>query len=91
MIVEWFFSVATGLVQWLVGLFPDYTLPEWFAQLGDTITSVTAGLSGMGAWVNWVLLNSCIAAVILCWSVFGGIKLIRVAAGHIPGGVGGNG
>lgn len=91
MIVEWFFSVGAGLVEWLVGLFPEYTIPDWFTELGDTIAAITAGMSGMGAWVNWTLLNSCIAAVILAWSIFGGIKLTRVAAGHIPGGVGGNG
>lgn len=91
MIVEWFFSVAAALMEWLAGLFPDYELPAWFAEMGVTIAAVTAGLSGLGAWVNWVVLNSAIASVLLAWAIFGSIKLSRVAAGHLPGGVGGNG
>lgn len=88
--MEWFLDVGAGFVAWLVALFPKWIPPAWFSDFGTLISNVTNGLSGLGAWVAWDVLNGCILAVLGSWVIFSGIKLARVAAGHVPG-VGGNG
>lgn len=88
--MEWFLDIGAGFVAWLVSLFPSWDVPVWFSDFGSLVTDVTAGLSGLGAWVAWDVLNGCIVAVLGSWVIFSTIKLVRVGAGHIPG-VGGNG
>ena len=89
-VVEWFLNLGSGFVAWLVSLLPVWPVPSWFSTIGTVVSAVTTGLSGLGAWVAWDVVNGCIVAVIGSWVIFSGLKLARVAAGHVPA-VGGNG
>jgi hypothetical protein len=90
MIVEWGLTLATGFVTWLLSLFPDWDVWPWFADLGNTINSVTTALTGLGVWVNWAVIGACVTAVLTSWIVFAQVKLARFGASHLPG-VGGSG
>jgi len=90
MITDFIVDVGTAIVVWFTTLFPPFTMPDWFANIGTTLNGFLQALSGMGVWVNWVIVAACVTAVLGSWIVFAQMKLVRVAAGHIPE-FGGNG
>jgi len=90
MIVDWFMDLSVTIVEWIAGLFPEAVIPEWFTSMGLMLSGLLGGLSGMGVWVNWVVVGGCVTSVLASWLFFSNVKLVRVAAGHVPQ-FGGNG
>ena len=90
MITDGLINSASVLVTFLVGLLPTWAPWPWFVDLGSTVNSVTSAIAGLGVWVNWLVVGSCVTSVLASWVLFAQLKLLRVGIGHIPG-IGGNG
>lgn len=85
MIVQWLFDLNAQLQGWLTAQFPtDWTVPDFFANLDDTVNSVLSNLNNVGVWVDWPVVIGCVSAVVLTWVATAAIKLIRAIASYIP-------
>jgi len=90
-ITEFFFGLATSVIGWIAGLFPEWEETEAFAGVTAVIAELFGWFVGLGIWVDWAVLSSCVALQLLVTGVVFAIKGLRAAASHIPffGGSGG--
>lgn len=84
MVVEWIMSIAVEFVGWVVALFPQWDVPAWLLDVDDVANQILAGLTGLGAWVNWGLLFACFALQLTTFLVCLGIKGLMKLAAHFP-------
>lgn len=84
MIIEFLIGVAANVVDWLAGTINGWAPDAWFTDLGERINDVTSSLDGLGVWVDWLVIGGCVVAVLGAWTLFGNVKLTRVAASHVP-------
>ncbi|KRA23520.1 hypothetical protein ASD65_03100 [Microbacterium sp. Root61] len=84
MISEWFLGLAVGFVQWLAGVFGEWTPPPELTGASSAVNGIIGSLAGMGVWVAWPVLGACVGAAITAWAIVVGIKLVRAVIAHIP-------
>lgn len=90
MIVEWFLGWTMSVVQWLVGLLPDWIMPPEIAAPGGLLSAVMGNAAGVGIWLDW---GGLIALALIPFGVWAtGIiwKSFRTGFSHFPG-IGGSG
>lgn len=84
MISEWFLTLASTVIAWLVGLLDGITIPDWLLTLDDSWNAVVAPLDGVAVWVPWALVIPitllCVATYFVCLV----IKYARAIASYIP-------
>lgn len=90
MISEWFLNLAAGFVQWLAGLFGEWTPPEQLTDMAGSAGYLVGQFASLGVWVEWPVLIGCVAVSVGVWAVVVGIKLLRAVVAHIPA-IGGSG
>ena len=84
MIVEWFMSVASGFVDFIVGLFPGLEVPEWFLSFDETINLAADRIEPLGAWFDFTVANVVLGALVATWIVCLVVKLILRGISHVP-------
>jgi len=77
-------SIATNLSGWFVGMFPEWDVPEFIAQLDGQVNAVFAGLSGLGAWVDFNITFTVVGLALLAYLTGLTIKAARAVASYIP-------
>lgn len=84
MIVMWFVTLATNVIDWIVSLVPTDPLPDWFTGLPDKLASVLTFTNDMGVWINLPLMASiattCVGIVGLSFVTKGVLRLFS----HVP-------
>ena len=75
---------------WLAGLFPEWEIPEFFAEFDATINSLMGSLHGVAVWADWAYILVVVSSVVFVWGFAFIVKLARAVAAHIPF-VGGSG
>lgn len=73
-IIAFFFNV----VNMLLDLLPDVTLPEWATSSTGALATVLTYAGSMGAWFPTGLLGSVLLALSLTWLVGFLIKAVRI-------------
>lgn len=84
MITEWFLELVAGVLGWLADAFGEWEPPQELVDASAGVNGFLANFSGLGAWVSWPVLASCVAAALLVWLTVVGIKLVRAIVAHIP-------
>jgi len=84
-IVEWIMGLGSGISGWIASLFPtDFEVPPFLANLDTMINDLLEGLTGIGAWVDWVFIIATVSVVIGVWLLAFGVKIIRAIVAHAP-------
>jgi hypothetical protein len=89
MIPEGFFDFMFGLAGFLVGLFPSGGAPAWLTDGAGYLSQLFEKASGLGAWINFGLAGTVMAAVLACVALGLGIKVVRMVVSVFTGGGGG--
>lgn len=77
-------NVTSTFLVWLAGLFPAVDIPAWFVGLDDQYNALMAPISGVGAWVDFNIMITCVTFALGVWLVCFIIKLLRAVASYIP-------
>lgn len=88
MIVEWLFTLAANLLEWLTSGLPTYTEPEWISGLAGAMSQVFSVAGSMGVWFPAPLVLAVLTALLTFWLVSFGIKLVRMILSLFTGGGG---
>lgn len=84
MVIEWALGLALMVSEWITGMFPEVEIPQWFIDLDGAVNTVFATLSGLSAWVDFVLLFGVLSTTAIVWVACLIIKALRAAAAHVP-------
>lgn len=84
MIVEWFLGLVMTVAEWAAGLMPQIDLPPWLINVDETINGLLAPLTGMDAWIPWIILASGLTLALGTALVCFVIKVALRVASHIP-------
>lgn len=90
MIIEWLIQVAGNVVVWLADVFPEWEIPEWFLDPQGPMRIALEGYMGLGVWIDWGVLGTCLLASGGAFLAGGGLKIFRSLLSHLPF-IGGNG
>lgn len=87
MIIELLVNVLVGFFTFVLGLFPEGSLPTFLGnqQYLQDIWNMAAGL---GAWVPWSLFGTVAAFVLGSVAIGFGIKVVRLVASYFLAGGG---
>lgn len=85
MITEFFLNLALGVVEWVVGLLPDWTPPAGITDADGMLSQVLAFGAGLGTWVDWATVGALALIPLGLWVIGVGWKLVRTLLSHIPG------
>jgi hypothetical protein len=83
-ISEWFVTLFQGLIAWVGDLFPSWDPPAAMLGLASTMQGLMDAFVGLGVWVDWGVLSTCVGIQVSTWLIVLGIKLIRAVVAHIP-------
>lgn len=83
MVIEYLANLLSDLAIWLLSLMGTWTPPDWLNSIGSTLGTATTALSGLGAWVNWPVVNGVAIATAASWVFFAKLHMLRSAAGAI--------
>jgi hypothetical protein len=89
-ISEWFLQMGATILAWVGSLFPAWTPPAEFTQMGGLVSQAMGWFVGLGVWVPWSVLTACVTVQLAAWALTLSAKTVRAAVAHIPF-VGGHG
>ena len=88
MIVQWGIGIVSGIVAWVVGLFPTIAPPSWLTDANSSLATAAGYVGSMGTWVPVPLVITVAGAVLACWVVGFGIKVVRILLSFLLAGGG---
>ena len=68
-------GVLGGVVRFVVGLLPGFTLPGWFTDLCTYVASACAGIGGLA---NYFPVGSLVIGLVFIFAVYSSAFLFRV-------------
>lgn len=77
-------SLWAGFVEWVMSLFGEVELPEWFLGGVEFVTGIINAGAGLGVWVAWPILLSAVGLTFVLWSGGFVLKFARWLLGLIP-------
>jgi hypothetical protein len=84
MVTEFFLGVIAGIVDWFLGLFPEWVVPAELVSFDDTLNGFIGSFSGLGVWVPWALLVVCVGIAIASYLVGLAVRAGRWILGLAP-------
>lgn len=92
MITEWLISIGIATGEWFLGLAPASAVPvpPQVSQLAGQVNGFLASFGGLGVWVPWPWLVTCVSIAISVWAIALLVKGVAWLWGQIPV-VGGSG
>ena len=85
MITEWLLTICLSIVEFIVGLLPEWEVPDFMQEFASGIADLFDMINGFGAWAPFAYLGILFGVILTTWSVTAIIKLVLRAASHIPG------
>lgn len=84
MITEWLVMQGVMISEFMAGLFPAWSPPEWFQDPSGLAAQITQFVTGMGAWVPLSFISGVVGVVFASWAVTALVRLLRAVASHVP-------
>lgn len=84
MISEWFIGLIQTVANWFIGLMPEWDAPPEFVNFDATLNGFTASFNGLGVWVPWALLVTCVVIAIAAYLIGLTVKAARWVLGLVP-------
>lgn len=85
MITDFFITVGTGFMGWILDMFPaDFEVPDWLVGFATMVNEIFANAVGLGAWVPWPFVLLVVGSIVAVWVVGLVIKFARWLLGLIP-------
>lgn len=84
MITGFLMSLASGIVSWLLSLWPSWSLPSWMTDTSSSIGSLLTQFASMGVWLNWALTVSVVGAVLAAYIFNLTVRGLRWILGLFP-------
>jgi len=63
MIVDKLLDLLFGIVEWIVGLIPEWTAPAEIAGLDDLVNDWFSQYAGLGVWVPWNVIGIALSII----------------------------
>lgn len=84
MISEWFIGLINTIATWFLSLFPEWEPPAEIVNFDSTLNGFLASFSGLGVWVPWALLVTCVVITIGAYLVGLTVRAARWVLGLVP-------
>lgn len=88
MIVTAILKVIVTVLVWLLGLFPAFTLPDWFGGLVATIQSGVAPVLELGHWIPLSAMGQVAGITLTIFATTFLIRALRICISWFTGGGG---
>lgn len=85
MIVEWFFGLIAGLIDFIGTLLPEWEVPAALVDPDGMLMGLFAMGQGMAPFVDWQFVGLVGAIPLAVWVIGLLWKFARMAISHIPG------
>ncbi len=89
MIVNALLSLLKHILDFVLGLFPTISVPDWLSSSDGAMATVFADAGSMSVWFPVTLAVTIVGSVLLIWFTGWGIKIARMVLSLFTGG-GGN-
>lgn len=80
MILQWLAETFAGLLVSFIGLFPTFTLPDWWQTALDYWNDTLETAGQLGYWFPLPLIALVAAAIVAAVGISIAVKLIRIVA-----------
>lgn len=77
-------NLWAGFVEWVMSLFGEVELPEWFLGGVGFVTDIINAGAGLGVWVAWPVLLGAVGITFAIWSGGFVVKFARWLLGLLP-------
>lgn len=84
MIVNWFWTVAANVVNWLMSLVPDWSVPSDVLHFDSTFNDYASTIAGAGVFIPWVVLAAAVGAPFALWGALVAWRAFRTGFSHMP-------
>lgn len=68
-----------SVISAILGLIPDFPVPDWLSSAGGFVGTVTSALSGSSAWLPWSTLILAVGLVMAAYAAAVVIRGVRIA------------
>lgn len=76
--------MASSVITWIVGLFPDWEPPGWLINADDMVQQVFGFFDGLSPWVDWAFIGTICLIPFGVWAAVLLFKGVRVIVSHVP-------